>query len=375
MKTFYGARLRLARISQGLTLAELGEKVEASRQYIQKLESNSDASPPSGELLPAFAEILKVKKDFFCQPVTGQVHEDECFFRRLKTTPLNIRTRALAYGTIFNMIYLFIEDKIQLPNVNIPTVSVNSREDIEKASEKCREKWGLGRNTPINNVLRTLENNGCIVVSFRGVSDKIDAFSYYRDRPIIVRSLEKGSSSRARFDLAHECGHIVMHTDAEIGDPILEEEANNFASSFLLPREAFMQEFPSGKKLNYNKLYEMKIRWGVAFQAIIRRAYDLGLITAVQYRSANIYISRTRQKKNEYYENKIPFENAEIIPNAFILLEDEYDLSSLDVAQIMNMSCDYFEMFDINCDKVITKNKKLVSMEKYKIQKRYSQGN
>ena len=55
---------------------------QVSRQYIQKLEGNSNASPPSADLLPALAEILKVNEGFFYQPLMDFVHEEECFFRK-----------------------------------------------------------------------------------------------------------------------------------------------------------------------------------------------------------------------------------------------------------------------------------------------------
>ncbi len=35
---FYGSRLRVARTFNGMTLAELGDAVATTRQYIQKLE-------------------------------------------------------------------------------------------------------------------------------------------------------------------------------------------------------------------------------------------------------------------------------------------------------------------------------------------------
>ena len=50
------------------------------------------------------------------------------------------------------------------------------------------------------------------------------------------------STSRWIFDVGHECGHLVMHRGLHMGDLETEAQANQFASSFLMPRKAFSRE-------------------------------------------------------------------------------------------------------------------------------------
>ena len=105
---------------------------------------------------------------------------------------------------------------------------------------------------------------------------------------------------RLRFDLAHECGHLVMHQGVETGDRETEIQAHRFASAFLLPTTAFVTEFPRrAHYLDWPGLYTLKRRWGVSVRAIVRRAYDLGMIDAAQYRTANVHLARTGQAKGE----------------------------------------------------------------------------
>lgn len=130
---------------------------------------------------------------------------------------------------------------------------------------------------------------------------------------MIIRSEAKPAAVRLRFDLAHECGHLVMHRGIETGDKATENEANRFASAFLLPRSSFIHEFPRGRALNWGRIYEMKMRWKISAAAIIRRAYDLGMISADQYRTGYIHLSKTGQKKAERYDNEIVSES----PNFF----------------------------------------------------------
>lgn len=327
-KEFLGNKLRLARTFNGLTLAQLGEIVSSSRQYIQRLETD-DETCPSQEMLEALTEALQVKEDFFFDRIE-ELREDQGHFRRLQTTPLHVRSTVLSYGTIFTLLVRHLEEYVDFPQIKIPNVEVATREDVERAAEQCRKTWGLGLDAPILNMTRTLESAGVVVTTFGGVSEKIDAFSLVRGRPVIVRSIDKESTSRLRFDLAHECGHLVMHTALLTGDPATEAEANQFASAFLLPRVAFIKEFPRTTSIDWRLLFEMKKRWSVSIQAIIRRAYDLGILTAIQYRNANVYISRMQWKRNEPCEPAT--EAPELIPSAIKYLKEEEGISVKDLA-------------------------------------------
>lgn len=173
---------------------------------------------------------------------------------------------------------------------------------------------------------RVIENAGGVVTHFSGLTSKVDAFSMHRKRPIFIRNLAKESVCRQRFDLAHECGHIVMHTGITTGDDITELEANRFASAFLLPRSAFLTDFNNALKNNrfsWSHIYEMKLRWKVSVAAIIRRAYDLKLIDAVQYRYTNVYLRKSGQARTEQFDPDIPTENPELISEAINFIKSD----------------------------------------------------
>lgn len=343
VKEFLGNKLRLARMFYGMTLAQLGETLSSSRQYIQRLETDNETCP-SKEMLDALAEVLNVEVEFFFDRIE-EVREDQGHFRRLQTTPLHVKNTVLSYGTLFNLLVRHLEEYVDLPPVNVPLVEVSTREDIERAAELCRKEWGLGLDAPVLNMTRTLENAGVVVTTFKGVSEKVDAFSLVRGRPVIVRSIDKESTSRLRFDLAHECGHLVMHDAIQTGDPDTESEANQFASAFLLPRTAFLKEFPKRRTIDWQLLFEMKKRWGVSVQAIVRRAYDLGMLTAVQYRNANVYISRMQWKRNEPHEPEL--EIPEIIPAAVRYLRDVEGISVEDLAHALHVKPDILNTLNV----------------------------
>lgn len=313
---FYGDKLRLARLLVGFSLDELGGLVATSRQFIHQLETG--AKEPSDEMRMALAVVLSVTPDFFSMPAKNPVREEDCHFRRLASAPRGLVAQAVARGTAVEALVDGLEAHVRLPPVDFPdSARPNSVDAVERVAEQTREHWGLGLEGPITNMTRVLENAGAVVIHFDDLTDRIDALSMARRRPIVVRSTAKEAGARLRFDLAHETAHLIMHQGVVTGDSVTEGEAFRFAGAFLIPRVAFAREFPRTRRtLDWAALFAMKIRWKVSVRAIIRRAFDLGLIDAAQYRTANIQLVKTGQSKSERYDDRIPLENAELLFSA-----------------------------------------------------------
>ena len=200
---FYGARLRLARQLATLSLEELGEAVGSSRQYIHQLETDTKA--PSSDMQEALQAALGVTSSFFSRPLAFAVGDSDCHFRRLHTASRTAMGFAMARGTLVEDIARALESRIRLPKVDFPDLGrPASPGDIEAIAQSARFHWGLGADAPISNMTRVLERAGALVVSFPDISEKIDALSMARRRPIVVRSAFKCAAVRVRFDLAHE---------------------------------------------------------------------------------------------------------------------------------------------------------------------------
>lgn len=315
---FAGEQLRLARVARGFSLETVGEMVGASRQYIQQLETG--AKKPSEHMIYALAERLGVMASFFFSHCSS-VKPEQCHFRKQMTTPLSLTSQVLARGTLIDRLASELDVVLRLPKVNFPDFQISSDAEIERVAEECRKYWGLGISGPITSMMRVVENAGAIVTCFEGISDKVDALSMDRQRPLIVRNLAKGTLCRLRFDLAHEAGHLVMHRGLITGDSETEGQANRFAGAFLLPKAAFAAEFVRGTRLNWDNIFAIKRRWKVAARAIVRRAFDLGFINHSQYRIANIHLVKTGQSKLERYDDQMPLERPELLEKAFEKLE------------------------------------------------------
>ena len=82
---------------------------------------------------------------------------------------------------------------------------------------------------------------------------------------------------RIRFSVSHELGYVVLHQSMRASVRIVENEANESASAFLLPEQAMRQQMKPPVTLT--TLAKLRLEWGVSIQALIMRAYNVRIIT------------------------------------------------------------------------------------------------
>ena len=365
---FNGVRLKSARLYRGKTITELADETEISKQAISQFENGK--ATPSIETLLKIMNVLKFPREYF-----RQVDDDitvNTFFRALLTTSKKeqlvqvTRTRTLA------KIYEFLEEYIDFPELKIPQIDIDNI-DIESISLGLREYWGLGIN-PISNIVNVMERNGIIVSSFKTNESKIDAFTQIHkvhniERPFVVVGDDKESAVRRQFSMAHELGHIILHNSSVDVDELtreeykmMEEEANNFAAAFLLPKESFLadvMQYPN--KLEF--YVELKRKWKVSISAMIIRAFKLNAITHNQYQ----YLMKQLSKKG--WRVKEPLDDLIVTPKSVLLKKSIDMLIANDImneVEIVNELANYG--LALNTDDI----EMLLSLDKGKLQKKDS---
>lgn len=298
---FRPARLTLARELRTLSKSELADLIEKTPSAVSQFESGKVRPDSTTVLRLAFA--LGVPVGFFAfESRADFIAIEACHFRSLRSASQRARRKLLAVGTHLSDLVGLLEQYVELPRENVPAADEHpqAEEDVERCAMEVRRHWGLGLG-PIPNVVRLLETRGVVVCPIEEGSKTVDAFSFWHvDRPYVFLVMDKGSTSRTRFDACHELGHLVMHADVLPCDPTAERQANRFAAAFLLPAESFLRECPA--RLNWNHFYELKQRWRVSVAALIRRAADLGRISMATYRRAFIHLNRTGQRAAEQFE-------------------------------------------------------------------------
>jgi len=340
-KSFDGANLRLARSAYNLSLADVGEAVGKSKQYIQRLEAERDK--PTVELVEKLADLLKVEVSFFFSSPGHMLTEEAYHFRKLIGTKTADKQSAIAKGELFRRVVSFIDSKLRLPKFDFPAHGISTPEEAERAAEKCRVHWGLGLG-PIGSMIRVVENAGAVVTTFEGSVREIDALSISSPRPIVVMNSNEVSACRARFGHAHEIAHFVGHEGRLTGDKGAEAEANRFAGAFLMPRSSFSKEFPQlrgGTQINWRALSELKLRWRVSKAGMLYRARQLGLLSEDQYRRAIVgHLFAKGQRYVEDEDSSIPHEQPELLLNALRTMQNRLGTSVNDVARAVHLKKD-----------------------------------
>jgi len=77
----------------------------------------------------------------------------------------------------------------------------------------------------------------------------------------------------------------------------MDDQADEFASEFLLPEAAMRRELTAPLTLTF--LAELKAKWGVSIQALIRRAERLGIVTEGQRKYVEKQLVRRGWIRNE----------------------------------------------------------------------------
>jgi Zn-dependent peptidase ImmA (M78 family)/DNA-binding XRE family transcriptional regulator len=304
LSAFDPKALWVARSFRGMTVSDLAREAGVSRQIASAIENRS--APPYRPALLAMATALRFPFEFF---FTSPVVPDRSVFhfRRAASVPEHAIHQAMAHAALFASLAEGFSAFGRFKRARLPEVVPTSNDEIEAAAESFRAAIGLRPDTPIVNATRAVEKAGIFLGIFDSGAMQIDGYAWSERVPLIM--LNKSAPwSRRRFSVMHEAGHIVMHRKSSPDDR--EQQAHRFAGAVLVPRAPFFREFPRPirRDLNWAALIAMKERWGVSIQAIVHRAYDLGLIDAIQYRTANIHITKYGWKTQEPAEQDDPEE-------------------------------------------------------------------
>lgn len=337
MSDFIGANLRLIRFFHGLSLAELGERVGVSKQFLSRVENGAESV--AAALEGSLAAELNVLPDFFYHHDAHPIADEQCHFRRQLTTKVVLRQIARARGEILKRLVGVLDEHVELPHYQVGEADPDSLETIERAAEKFRSLFGLGLG-PLSNVTRIAENAGAVVMKVHGLATEIDAVSFATKRPLIALNASGRSACRERFGIAHELGHFSLHIGVLTGDRLTETQANRFASAFLMPRSTFSSECKlaiRGTRLNWPGLSELKLRWGASKSAIIFRGRQLGMFSDDQARAGYVGLNRHGEAVQESEDHLIANEAPEVITESLRLMKEHFGVPQSTVAREMHV--------------------------------------
>jgi Zn-dependent peptidase ImmA (M78 family)/transcriptional regulator with XRE-family HTH domain len=299
---FAGERLTLARQLAGLRKSDLARRLDKSPTAVAGWESG--VKRPAPATIAQLALALSVDPGFFAVRGDAAHSRPTPHFRSLRSTSQLARDQASAYGQITAAIAAAVERHVELPEVDIPSATVDvddhDSDAPEQAARMVRQHWSMPTG-PVRHVVRRLENSGVLIVFSPPAAASVDAYSFDGGpRPVVVLNPLKDDYYRQRFDAAHELGHLVMHADSEPGGRTVEAQAHRFAAEFLLPARDVADLLPTSMAgSGWRDLQQLKEQWGVSLQALLFRARQLGKLPEVSYRNAMARLSSLGWRRSE----------------------------------------------------------------------------
>lgn len=285
MNEIFAKRFAIARQRSGLSMQELADKADISKQSVNKYEKGE--MMPSSEILLKLKDVFDVDLDFFsrnslaCDIKLVQVEHRE----KEKLAPQEIeklKGEAIEFLERYFELEKIANEKSKFSNP-VADMEIKDKKDAEKAAKLVRKRWRLG-NGPIKNVIGMLEAQG-IKVYRAEYPETFNGFSAWAGTiPIIVVNFGIKEITRVRFTALHELGHLILQVPDEVDGKILEKICDAFASELLLPTEMLILELGAFRSaISMQELKAIKEKFGISVLAIMVRTHIARIITSQTY--------------------------------------------------------------------------------------------
>ncbi|SQG63374.1 transcriptional regulator [Corynebacterium renale] len=271
------ARITLARQHRGLSKTALARELGVTTRTITRYET--DGAPC--EAAPRMSQVLRFPEGYFFLSAPAAIEREDVAFRSAARTSAAVKEAAVASASHGVDLHRWLSEHIKAPRQSVPFLGNMTPEE---AATQLRHEWGLGIN-PLPNLVQLAESHGIRVFGIPTLAQSVDAFSmYYEDQPYIFLTRRR-TPEGVRFDIAHELGHLVLHScgsDFAAGKEE-EREADRFAAEFLMPTASVNNYMPQNP--TKEQLIELKRFYGVSTMAMAVKAKATGKLTKWSYRT------------------------------------------------------------------------------------------
>jgi Zn-dependent peptidase ImmA (M78 family) len=274
-------RVVLARESRGKNQTDVAEEIGCVATNYSRIERGENAL--SAERLGQIANVTNYPYTFFYQaggaaPITASIRQREKVTQKL-LTHVNAQV---------NILRLMVQDltvSLELDAPELPQMEITEAFTPAKAAKRLRKLWRIPE-APILNLTNHVEAHGIPVWLAELATERVDSRAILTENKYPLICIHKlHTADRQRFSLAHQLGHLVMHTAGSV-DPIRDtgHEANLFAAELLMPEKEMRMAFEKAKGVTLAVLMELKRKWKVSMIALLYRADELGYLTENQKR-------------------------------------------------------------------------------------------
>jgi len=271
VRTFAEA-LTTARLAKGLSQEQLAGLAQVSQEAVSRYET--ERRIPQPDVLDRLARALEVTPAFLesIGKIKGAWAVDVHMRRRATARASEWRRLEARLNMLRNHArYIYEEIDVRTDQV-VPTFDPLFMEP-DTAARMTRMQWRMPVG-PVRSLIEWVEAAGCLVIEEDFGTERVDGLSQWvDDHPILLLNMHS-PVDRKRLTVAHELGHLCLHTQ-DIGEDV-EQEANRFAAEFLMPAEVIR---PQLRNVSLGRLVDLKRTWGVSIQALIERGAQLGVLS------------------------------------------------------------------------------------------------
>ncbi|MBI9052338.1 MAG: ImmA/IrrE family metallo-endopeptidase [Bacteroidales bacterium] len=333
-------QLIFAREYRNYSQTDLASKINGlSQSNLSKFEKGFGSL--SDEMVNKIIRFLEFPEGFFTKEISNKVENPHY---RKRTAITKSKRQDIEYSIkVIGFIIDQMTHSIEWPDFGLTPFDIEGGFSPEKAAGFIRKQMGIPVNEPVRMIYNLLESNGIIIVEIE-TTEYFDGASFITDKGFPVIVINKAfSNDRKRFTLAHELGHLIMHITGHFpipDDRRLEDEANNFASEFLMPEDAIK---PALRGLRLAYLSELKRYWLTSMASIIRRAKDLGCISLDKYKYMNIEFSRRGLKRDEGIN--VFIDAPKLFTTGYKMHRNELEYTDEELAKAFNLPLDILQRF------------------------------
>ncbi|WP_230467804.1 helix-turn-helix domain-containing protein [Lujinxingia vulgaris] len=295
MTRLHSDKLRLARWLRTTTQAELSASSGVSQAKISKIENGLESG--DDDIADAIESALNLAPGFLRATGTRSSLPEHFYRKRASILVREQRWIEAVVVLARQGIAALCESVSIEPSFPTPRIPCNLN-TINPASDVARDVRRLLMipEGPIRSLVDVIESTGTIIIPIYGAPSTFDAMA----SPAVTGSPwdliffnPEMPGDRIRFTLAHEFGHLIMHRGQSEN---CEEEADDFASEFLLPAANLR---PLLRGLDLDRALQLKQIWGSSIGALVYKANALGCISSNRYRSLQVMISQRGWRKDE----------------------------------------------------------------------------
>lgn len=297
-----GARLTDLRELLQLTQKELASQTGIAQSAISAIERGDRELVPA--MRAAVCAATRMPLSFFDFPA-APTDRAAVHFRKTAGASAKATKAALRYFEELQRISGTLAQRLGKQRFSLSAVpAFITGWDIETIAAETRDELGVERDRPVTHVIRAIERAGAAIAPLTRPGAQPLAFDGHSGmsrttaEAALIMYTPNTAGDRQRFTVAHELGHLKLHSSRDPGDESTrEKEAHRFAGAFLYPREAAERDI--SESLSLNGYARIKARWGVSIQALISRGRDLQLISPGRQRSLMIQVSSRGWRKSE----------------------------------------------------------------------------